>query len=451
MAGLKYNQVIRYKIMAICEGPLHIGSTIGGKEEVLIDPIENRPFVQASSIAGVFRSYCKDILKDKCWEQLFGSNSVENMSRICFEDGYFNKNCKMEYRPHVSIDRATGSVSSKKIKGSSIKSGQKFNMEYVGAGSEITFNMYLYEDTSSNDNLDELTNTLLAAMKEGFLQFGGKKSNGGGVVRLTSLKKKTYELSKESDRAAWRMCDEKDLVECTNDLKPVLNEKLAYEIIVEGSTENYIQIKGLAVSGSGKDAPDSQNIRNALKEYIIPGSSLKGALRSQMEKISDYLECVDVIESSYGKAAENSKTGEPGNLIFSDTVIGDIEANEKMPIEHRIHIDKFTGGVFEKGLYSERNAAGNVKFKIEIKDRNKPERTLGLLLFALRDLAIGTMSLGSGYNVGKGFINISKININAVKQQKSATITYADGNGIITDEANLIRDALKSLKGGCDQ
>lgn len=450
MAGLKYDQITRYKITAICEGPLHIGSAIGGKEEVLIDPIENRPFVQASSISGVFRAYCKDVLKDSRWEQLFGLNSVENMSRIRFEDGYFDKNCKMEYRPHVSINRATGSVSSKKIKGSNSVSGQKFNMEYVGAGSEITFNMYLYEDTSRNDNLAELTNVILSAMKAGALQFGGKKSNGNGVLRLTTLKKKIYKLGEESDRAAWRKLDDKDLVESTNELKQVKNEKLAYEVIVEGSTENYIQIKGLAVSGTGKGAPDSQSIQNALKEYIIPGSSLKGAIRSQMEKISDYLGCADVIIASYGKVADSSKRGEPGNLIFSDTVIGDIEANDKMPIEHRIHIDKFTGGVIEKGLFSERNAAGDLKFSIQILDRNEPQKTLGLLLFALRDLAIGTMSLGSGYSIGKGIIDISKISVNAVKVEQSATIVYESGCGKTTGEANLIKDALKSLKGGCE-
>lgn len=450
MAGLKYNQITRYKITAICEGPLHIGSAIGGKEEVLIDPINNIPFVQASSISGVFRAYCKDVLKDSRCEQLFGSKNVENMSRIRFEDGCFDKNCKMEYRPHVSIDRATGSVNSKKIKGSNSNSGQKYNMEYVGAGSEITFNMYLYEDTNSDDNLAELTYTLLSAMKEGFLQFGGKKSNGSGVLRLFSLKKKAYELGKESDRAAWRKLDDNDLVECIGELGQAVNEKLAYEITVEGSTENYIQVKGIAVSGTGKDAPDSQNIQNALREYIIPGSSLKGAIRSQMEKISVYLECVDVIESSFGKAVESSKSGAPGNLIFSDTVIGDSESNANMPIEHRIHIDKFTGGVIEKGLYSEKNAAGDLTIKIKILARNNPEKTLGLLLFALRDLAIGTMSLGSGYSIGKGMIDISKISVCANKLQKSATITYEDGIGKTIDEAGLIKDAIRSLKGGCD-
>lgn len=448
MAGLKYNQITRYKVTAICEGPLHIGSAIGGKEEVLIDPLNNRPFVQASSIAGVFRGYCKEVLKDERYKILFGTNNVENMSRLSFEDGCFKDNCKMEYRPHVSINKATGSVSSKTIKGTTSSSGQKFNMEYVGAGSEIIFNMYLYEDTTTSDNLYDLTNSLLSSMKEGMLQFGGKKSNGAGILRLIDLRKRTYKLDTPSDRQAWIMLNDNDLESGFEILTTVKNDKLSYEVVITGRTENYIQVKGLDISGNGKDAPDSQNIKNAKMEYIIPGSSFKGAIKAQMEKISEYLGCKDLIVSSFGKAAEHNNSGKIGNMIFADTIIGDSEANDRMPLEHRIHIDKFTGSVFDKGLFHEKNAAGDVELKINILDKNEPQKTLGLLLFALRDLAIGAMNLGSGYNVGKGIINVSKISIYDIKNEMEASINYLDGNGTVVDKTGIVNEAINSLKGG---
>ena len=78
-------------------------------------------------------------------------------------------------------------------------------------------------------------------------------------------------------------------------------------------------------------------------------------------------------------------------------------------MEHRIHIDKFTGGVFNQGLFSEKNIAGNVQFKITIDDCNQPDKTCGLLLLALRDLSIGSMNVGSGYSIGKGIIDVNKI------------------------------------------
>ena len=450
MAGLKFDKITRYKISAKCEGPLHIGSAIGDRAEVLIDPISDTPFVQASSIAGVFRAYCRDILKDSRWVQLFGSNAVENMSRLRFEDGHFNDGCKMEYRPHVRINRKTGSVQSEIIKGDSRKSGQKYNMEYVGTGSEICFDMYLFEDTYGDDDLSGLTMELISAMKCGLLQFGGKKSNGTGIVRLLSVKLKKYNMTDEADRKAWRGLEDSDLQDYTNKLDTVENGSYAYEIIVNGCTENNIQVKGLATLGTGKGAPDSQNIRNAIKEYIIPGSSFKGAVRAHMEKIASYLECDEVIELSFGKKTESGNLGCLGNLIFSDTVIGNIEENDNMNIQYRIHIDKFTGSVFNKGLFNEKNASGELSFKIKILDRNNPKKTLGLLMFALRDLAIGTMSVGNGYSIGKGIINVSEIHIMDKKNNCEATIDYSGEVASLVDDNDIISQAICELRRDID-
>ena len=144
MAGLKYSKVIKYKIRAVCRGPLHIGSANGGKEEVLIDSVTRMPFIQASSLAGVFRStYAKNHSEEEV-DTLFGAskmneneNSADKKSRVVFTDGQFEtKTLKIEIRPHVKIDRETGSVTS------SNNSGQKFNMEYVGAGAVINTDVY---------------------------------------------------------------------------------------------------------------------------------------------------------------------------------------------------------------------------------------------------------------------------------------------------------------------
>ena len=124
MAGLKYDKIVKYVICAKCEGPLHIGSSIGGKEDVLIHPVDKSPFIQASSIAGVFRSYVEECMDIKA-EVLFGADHLDNdkstteqQSRIRFMDAIFDlSSVKMELRPHVKIDRKTGSVSEDKFSG----------------------------------------------------------------------------------------------------------------------------------------------------------------------------------------------------------------------------------------------------------------------------------------------------------------------------------------------
>lgn len=121
-----------------------------------------------------------------------------------------------------------------------------------------------------------------------------------------------------------------------------------------------------------------------------------------MELISKRLNNDSVIENAFGN---KEKTG---NLLFYDTIVGDREENDKMPLSHRIHIDKFTGGVMQGGLFSEKNVAGELTIHIAIRDKNDPSQTCGLLLMALRDLAIGVMNIGGGYNVGKGIIDVDK-------------------------------------------
>ncbi len=447
MAGLKYDKIVKYVIRAKCEGPLHIGSSIGGKEDVLIHPVDKSPFIQASSIAGVFRSYVEECMDTKA-EILFGVSHLDNdkstteqQSRLRFMDGIFDlSSVKMELRPHVKIDRKTGSVSSSKF------SGQKFNMEYVGEGAKFTTAFYLYVDTKETQFLEEAVKEMLGAMKGGLLQFGAKKSSGAGKIIPISVKEKSFLMSKEQDRKEW--FEEESLIdtayeEVIHKLPEVTDQKNKYTVVIKGKTEGAILVKGLSVSEFGEGAPDSENIRNANGEYIVPGSSFRGSIRSQMEKISTYLKKGFLIDDSFGKAGENDEEGYAGNLIFEDTVIGNQKENDAVDLRHRIHIDKFTGGVFQQGLFAEKNAFGDMELEIHIADRNHPDATLGLLLFAVRDLACKVMTLGSGFATGKGFMDISEIIVSS--HNKKAKIIYQE-NVQIEDDANMIQNAMAALK-----
>ena len=48
-----YDKILKYSVTAKCTEPLHIGSASGAKEEVLVHPVDDIPFIQATSIAGV--------------------------------------------------------------------------------------------------------------------------------------------------------------------------------------------------------------------------------------------------------------------------------------------------------------------------------------------------------------------------------------------------------------
>ncbi len=460
MSRLIYDTIIKYRITAECDGPLHVGSAVGGKEEVLTHPVDGIPFVQASSLAGVCRSYCKKLcqnnnIPEKIIDLLFGNsrheentNDYDSRSRIRFEDGCFeNNSVKMELRPHVKINRKTGTADSEKMLGSGKSSGQKFNMEYVGAGSVFTFNVYLYLCNAEEESkeYEKLISLFISSMKNKDVCIGAKTSSGAGRLLLKEALTKRYKLKDINGRYEWSIekPDKKDGMETMT--LPDISTNSAYKIIVSGKTEGTIQIKGIAVTEFGKNAPDSENIRNAKKEYIIPGTSVKGVVRSRIESIAQYLGKTALIDDIFGKVSDKGDPGKTGNIMFHDVVIGDIESNDRMPIKRGIHIDKFTGGVFQKGLFSEKNAAGDITIQVDISEKNNPDATLGLLVLALRDLAIGTLSLGNGYSNGKGIIKVSDIEILGERCKNPIKISFGD-TGKIADEDGVISKALKLLE-----
>lgn len=48
-----YDRVIKYQVRAECREPLHIGSGEKEQGEILIHPVEDRPFIPATGIAGL--------------------------------------------------------------------------------------------------------------------------------------------------------------------------------------------------------------------------------------------------------------------------------------------------------------------------------------------------------------------------------------------------------------
>lgn len=456
----RYNKIIKYKITAVCAEPLHIGNAGGEKGQVLVHPADGIPFVQASSIAGVFQMYYRNVFGQEEADQLFGAHNIsggieeiENdmdsgelggqESRIRISDGNFcldETALKMELRPRVKINRETGTCDVSPVQGTDKDSGQKFEMEYIGAGARIQFSVYLY-DMDAKEKLEDV----FRAIQRQQIQLGGQKSNGCGYLKISQLLCKEFDMEQEQDRKLW--IDEEKLEKSAYDdhtadiLEMVATE--AYRITVTGKTEGDLLVKSISVTDFGKDAPDCMNIQNAKKDYIIPGSSFKGTIRSQMEMIASYLKVGDIIDDTFGVPKYKKQKGKSGNIRFFDTKVGEQNKNNSNRVTHRIHIDKFTGGVMHQGLFSEKNVFGDVEFRIEVLNKNHPERTCGLLFLALRDMASGMVSVGGGRNVGKGFIKVEKMLVES-GDGTSAQINFPDK--IINDGSGIIKRCLDAIR-----
>lgn len=446
---IQYSNVVKYLVTAICIEPLHIGSAMGEEETVLIHPVDGIPFVQASSLAGVFRNYYEKRNGFKEMQKLFGvselsekSNASEHASRVSFSDGTFEHNVTLELRPRVKLNPISGTCDTSVVSGTEENVGHKFQTEYIGAGAKFTFEVYLY-DIEKQEKLEEI----FSALSQGIVQIGGQKSNGCGYLQIEKLYLKEFNLKNEEGREDWANEDSLSKKAYTDVTKEICENHIiedVYEFKIYGKTENELLIKSIAVTEYGKNTPGCMNIQNAKKQYIVPASSLKGAIKSQMKKIAGYLHCESLISEAFGTGKEKDTEGIVGCLRFYDTVVGEKEENDKKALSHRIHIDKFTGGVMHGSLFTEKNVFGAVHIRIGVKQCENRDKICAILLMALRDLAIGTMSIGGGANVGKGIIEVSSIQIQCPKEQVNAEIDFVTGN--ITDETNMIGKYMKALE-----
>ena len=115
-----------------------------------------------------------------------------------------------------------------------------------------------------------------------------------------------------------------------------------------------------------------------------------------------------------------------------------------MGLPATLYSGKFTGGVMYGGLFQEKNVSGRVEFSILIQDRNHPDSSCGLLLMALRDMAVGMMSIGGGYNVGKGIIDVDRIEVKDCRSDKRAVIAFQAGQ--TEDESGIIARCMRAVR-----
>ena len=456
-----YHLIEKYRVEVVTTAPLHIGSGEGEDNEVLLHPVTDAPFMQSSSIAGVLRSISENLNGRIETDNLFGApNNTDDMtdkgSRVIISDGEMNKSTvKMEYRPRVGIDPFSGTVSSSRLAGSGNEVGHKFGMELIGTGAKIVFYLYLFHE--KGDLYRERLEKVLASLKTGRVQFGGQKTNGSGFLSLTSLKHRQFNMKDSDDRTAWaeenRMDDDpgkkahgSQYSEIKDKISTVGATRTAYIISLTGKTEGSLMVSGLAAEGVGKEAPDAENMKNAAGQYIVPGSALKGALKNRMVYIAEFLNKKDIIEKVFGRKASVGDPGSRGSIVFKDIVL---DKKVDTLLQHRIHIDKFTGGVKHGELFSEKIVSGDIAVEIEIMDCSCSDEAAGLLILALRDLAAGMVNLGSGYNIGRGFITVDDVTISSRDGKRKAVIFFPEPDskehGRIDDPKGLIGKCLGAL------
>lgn len=187
----------------------------------------------------------------------------------------------------------------------------------------------------------------------------------------------------------------------------------------------------------GPDMTPVLTFRDGDWQVYLPGSSLKGVLRSHLEKVSrtlkenvvcDPFHKVPEADAFCGDRLQRRKDSNeeitsqvayrdscPICRLFGSTeFIGRVSINDayltdwngRNPVEARdgVGIDRLTGGAFGKALFNLEVVSSDVRFQTEIHLRNFEVWQLGMLLLAVQDMEDGLVRVGSGRSRGLGSV-----------------------------------------------
>ena len=422
-----FTRAVQYWVTATCRSPLRTGAADGSADCVLRD-WKGQAFVQGSSIAGALKEWLQSY-HPAYTDVLFGSQQISGSLMV--SHAYFEPDAEQQIRPRLRINGATGTADG----------DGKFDVAHIAVGTKLHFELVLLEQ--GEDDNSACVEQMLAALHAGEIRLGAQKTNGFGRVSL-EVERRIYNMADAADRNAWLMETPQEKQKASTSLcLPLLSEQRKVTFTVYGQVDSILVKAGSPKRVWDQDGKHTHAVTGALCEggtAILPGSSIKGAVRARAEAIAEFLKLDEQLTTAlFGREAYQGDNGQAGKVCFEDARL----SNQKREII-RIRINKFTGGVIRQGLFAEEPLCSEVELHITLPATE--EQGCGLLLFALRDLGLGLYNLGSGGAVGRGYLQVAQIQAKApdgrtasLQFDRNRICTIEDKQGLFAEWMNRLR------------
>lgn len=397
---------------------------------VLRDPIDKTFVLTGSSIAGALRAHLETngVKGAQIAKTLFGdlSNTVANESALVIYDARTEAKSS-ELRDNVKIDVKTRSAADQ----------AKFDIEVIEADTRFSLRFDLHRGANEQSFLDALGFALAGlegpteilpsgntVKRSGEIGLGKRKTRGFGYCHAGEWQIRRYNMAKFDDLLAWIKDDRSGALksESIQDALGNLGRSAKPSFLLQAtlSVDGSILIRTDGTAEGNLNAPDAVHLKSRRRNGHVPivsGTSLAGALRARAVRILNSLNAYNeaktnsFVEEMFGTAKNTSDAREGGSgedtSHISKLRIKECAIENSLEYVHtRVKIDRFTGGAFPSGLFSEQPSFGepngktHVTVELELRDPTKAQ--IGLLLFLIKDLWTGDLPLGGQSSIGRG-------------------------------------------------
>ncbi len=405
----------------VLETPAHFGNGDGDDMvdmPLLLDPLDGQtPLLTGASIAGALRSYLRECERgyghkaepDSASVRLFGSLKADDkgeQSPLIVDDA-LGTHGGIEMRDGVRIQPHSRTAEEDKL----------YNLQLWQAGTTFRLRFeLLLRDIDNAEYVKAALATALAGLNSNGITLGARKRRGYGQISVAGWRVRIYDLNNTDDLCAWltngdqpldQVASVSDIFTALGAQEDVHDKRQFYHIKATLALDAALLIR----SGRGLDdrSPDMVHLharqQNGSLAPIVSGTSLGGALRARALKIARTLttqaRARALIDQMFGVDMDGTAEPSASRVSVRETVIKQAWTDL---VQHRVSIDRFTGGARETALFNEQPAFGepDTTLNVDLRLVNPQDYEIGLLLLVLKDLWTGDVPLGGESSVGRG-------------------------------------------------
>ena len=366
---------------------------------------------------------------------------------------------KITIRDGIAIETKTGIV----------KPGGKYDYEVIEPGAQFDLHLEVsFENETTRDFSRAMIATIREVLEQESVRIGAKTNSGLGKIRLVDAKISELDFGDRRDLVRWLRKDFSNAPPLSGVQPFRLREKL-FTIDAVFGLKNSLIIRSYP---SDPKLPDNVHIQSG-GNPVLPGSSLKGAIRSRAERIIKTLfgagtdkedkadtflndlfgnvDC-DKQKKEAGKGRVCAGKSEPKEALKGRIRIDEVTLPPfTTELQTRIKIDRFTGGTIESALletlplFSDGDANKQIR-NVRITIRDYKDAEAGLMLLVLKDLWTGDLAIGGEKSVGRGVLEGVRADVRWDNSSQSPSTLVKDATGFQISNKNALEAFVGELK-----